>query len=774
MKRDDTRSSRRLRHSVWPLVGLLSSSIAPGCLERPLVSVDPQTKWVATFAQTQSGVDKIDLLLVIDNSASMADKQSMLAEAVPRLVTGLLNPPCIGKVGSTPVQVNGPTEDCPSGTKREFTPVLDVHIGIVTSSLGYSMVNPNAVLNTACVADAAKSQTWTVDDQGQLVARPAVDPSKVVTSYQGVPFLAWDPAQKLSPLGEGDLAKAEETLKEMVSGVGEAGCWSEAQLESWYRFLIEPEPMTAVDKDRKPISTALVDQALLEQRHAFLRPDSLVAILMLTDENDCSTQDFSANVLPAGGMVSPRSECKANPNDPCCAPCDAAPSNCPQEACPSPKTIGPEDDPVNLRCFDQKRRFGKDYLYPIERYVNGLTEPNVSNFEGKSVPNPLFPVASSTVLNPRTPGDHKVFIAGIVGVPWQDIARPGASGTPDLASGYLNGVELAAKDPKTGVSRWDVILGDPATDVKPLDPLMRESRKPREGTNPILNEPLKGIDSSTPTANSVNGHEWLPKGDLEYACVFKLDTPRDCTGNANDCDCATADTDKSSSPLCQEEVTGAYTKNQRRAKAYPGLRELSVIRGVGAQGIVASVCPLPVPDTSPVYGYKPAIGALIETLKSKLSGPCLPRPLTPDTTGQVQCVIIEASKSDGRAACCDRAGRHGVSEDHKGMLEEVQQSQYTVDDDCFCEIDQLADADLKACQTDTNVVPVGPNGQVNGWCYVDSTVADPSLVETCPSSTKYRVRYVGAGEPSHNARSFVSCQGTQAAWEDPKMPAAKP
>lgn len=38
-----------------------------------------------------------------------------------------------------------------------------------------------------------------------------------------------------------------------------------------------------------PDGRVLVDEALLEQRAAFLRDDSLVLIVMLTDENDCST-----------------------------------------------------------------------------------------------------------------------------------------------------------------------------------------------------------------------------------------------------------------------------------------------------------------------------------------------------------------------------------------------------------------------------------------------------------------------------------------------------
>ncbi len=52
-------------------------------------------------------------------------------------------------------------------------------------------------------------------------------------------------------------------------------------------------------------------------------------------------------------------------------------------------------------------------------------------------------------------GPDLVFYAGIVGVPWQDIATDDTLGTPDTLR-YLTSDELTAKQ------RWDVILGDPA------------------------------------------------------------------------------------------------------------------------------------------------------------------------------------------------------------------------------------------------------------------------------------------------------------------------
>ena len=65
---------------------------------------------VEAFRQT--AITKVDLLLTLDNSISMADKQALLAEAVPLLVQRLIT----------------------AGSQLE--PVSDVHVGVITSSLG--------------------------------------------------------------------------------------------------------------------------------------------------------------------------------------------------------------------------------------------------------------------------------------------------------------------------------------------------------------------------------------------------------------------------------------------------------------------------------------------------------------------------------------------------------------------------------------------------------------------------------------------------------------
>src|SRR5260370_37776670 len=49
---------------------------------------------------------------------------------------------------------------------------------------------------------------------------------------------------------------------------------------------------------------------------------------------------------------------------------------------------------------------------------------------------------------------------------------------------------------------------------------------------------------------------------------------------------------------------------------------------MGNQGIVSSICPQETVDTtSPLYGYRPAVAAIIDRLKAALTNACLPRKL---------------------------------------------------------------------------------------------------------------------------------------------------
>jgi len=773
----------------------------PACLDRPIEPVEPRTTSTIVDKLTQSSVDKIDLLLMLDNSGSMADKQQILRIAVPDLVQALVNPKCLDETGkATPAQPKGPLEDCPvQGSKREFEPILNIHVGVVTSSVGGHGAD-------SCLGDKVPSE----NDHGQLIKRTSTDGSTPdAATWADKGFLVWDPnGQKPthSPQGETDITKFANDVNAIVSGAGEVGCGFESSLEAWYRFAVEPDPYKTITVENNQAVLKDTDQELLKQRADFIRPDSLFSVIMLSDENDCSVRDgsqfffalqrYQPGTNKSYRLPKPRAACSVDPNSACCRSCgqgagqgcDASKDNCDANADGKADSLAPEEDAINLRCYDQKHRFGIDFLQPIQRYVDGLTRQTVQDRYGNLVPNPLFSDLNPQDDNSNIRDPSLVFVAGIVGVPWQDIARKDANGKPDLINGvdadgnvvggFQSGTELAIN--KT----WDVILGDPTCDYtnpacRPQDALMIESVDARTGANPVLNAPLAPPDAAE-GANPINGHEWIPGGmqrnDLQYACIFDLPKPVDCSAVGDkSCDCKDA-ANANKNPLC----SAATPTTQVRAKAYPGRRELQLLRAVGDQGIVGSICPVQLanPGTKD-YGYTPAVGAIIERLKKELGGQCLPRSLTPNNEGQVQCLIVEARSTADAAQCqaaCKGAARLGPLEETNPAVKaaKLDPLNKATKWNCFCEIEQTQGAigkngrpmDLEACQDEApNKEPIlnekGEN--VDGWCYIDATTVPPTgntdVVANCPASERRLIRFVGKGNAAPGATLFITCSG---------------
>jgi len=622
------------RHVVIAAAAALPLAAAPtACLDRPVALQQPTTSRVSTVLYRSQQVDKIDLLFMIDNSASMGDKQRILAQAVPDLLTRLTTPRCID-VGSRAAVARDPaTGQCPDGSEPEFEPVTDIHIGVISSSIGGHG-------SDACAPGTFYGYNPTQEDMSHLLTRGKSQPQ--VDTYQGKGYLQWDPEQKLTPPGTGKIEDLTGRFTDIVAGVGEQGCWYEASLEAWYRFLVDPAPYANLVKrpcdDAHPESQCVfpegVDATVLTQRADFLRSDSLLVVIMLSDENDCSLLDSGESFLALQDKdgkadwhrTRPTDECAVDPDDPECTSCKFAdPSRHPE--CASPDFPDPQrDDPVNLRCWDQKRRFGVNWLQPIRRYVDGLTRRTLPD----GTINPLFCTAYAKVPDPGAPGgfvedrtrcatavrdERMVFLGGIIGVPWQDLAR----NPEDLNEGYLPAEQLAWTADKfvdkglpvpAGVDEvttlWNVMLGetDEVTfevdpNSRPIDPLMIESVAARSGVNPATGKRLtdRPVPPGSADANPINGFERaLPnRDDLQYACIFDLPEPVECAPSAV-CDCHGAP----ENPLCWNDQLSQFGTTQLRAKAYPGTRQLAVLEGVGNQAIVASICPANVRDADPV------------------------------------------------------------------------------------------------------------------------------------------------------------------------------
>lgn len=564
----------------------------------------------------QMAADKLDVLFVVDNSLSMGGKQQVLAQSLPRFIARLTNPLCVDDLGVVTEQPAGPTAACASGS-REFKPLTDIHFGAITTSIGGHGGDVCGELQPL----------GHHDDQAQLLASKRDG----VATYRDSGFLAFDAT---GSAGVDDPAALATALSAMITAAGEDGCGYEAPLEAMYRFLVDPEPplsVQVVDQKSTPMG---INDTLLAQRNAFLRPDSSLAVVIFSDENDCSIQDSGLGWLvasaskpgAAGSLRMPRatSTCDTDPNDPCCRSCAESgptPAGCTPIAQDSVCSVitgsesyasyDAQNDSLNLRCFEQKRRFGFDILQPVERYTSALSDAKITNRAGALVDNPLF--AARGGKGPRSA--TLVSLSVIVGVPWQDLATPESLTGGRLA--YLDAAGLQSN------GRWPMMIGDDENDVPPTDPFMIESSAPRMGQSPVTPFTLSPPSSTNPQENPINGHEKndVDHSDLQHACIFHLPKPILCEPEMYGCDCAPdSGGDQSyviaeNSALCQPPGGGPATTTQYFGKAYPGTRQLTFARQMGERAAPASLCAWQMSNTdSPDYGYGPAFEGLLKRI----------------------------------------------------------------------------------------------------------------------------------------------------------------
>lgn len=765
--------------------------------ELPPGTLEPTCAGLEVASVRLGEVKQMDLLFVVDNSLSMADKQELLRDAIPALVRRLANPYCVNADDpSVELPAASVDDPCPAGYRREFEALVDMHIGVITSSL--------ATAGGQICTGANNEQH---DDRAHLVGtRPR---GAQIATYRGSGFLDWDPNSQHLPPGETDIGRLEANFGALVDAAGENGCGFEATLESWYRFLVDPAPAEEIVVENSISHPKGIDNALLAQRAQFLRPDSLVAIIMLSDENDCSIVQhgqgwvIGTTALGARDFVMPSStsHCETNPNDRCCVSCAAAnvPGCPPTQDDPVCRTRPErEQDSRNLRCFEQKRRFGFDLLYPTARYAVALRSRTIcpdSMYEdadcacgaareratrlglpappctaaqtGKAVANPLFQNLSGQPAFERD--NSQIFLAGILGVPWQDIATARTLNDPARLE-YMTAAELSRVDPTLGVDRWQVILGDPLTFTPPLDAFMRESVEPRSGMNPITSDPIVPETSLDPEESPINGHERVPtQPDLQYACTFLLDAPRDCAKAlpGTRCDCRD---ERPTDPICQPPTGGVGTTTQHYAKAYPALRELDVLRQHGANSVIASICPKALLGVNREleFGYRPAIAGLIKRLHcATLDGEFDTDPASVDY-GTVNCRLIGVTGPSAHCSC-DGVTRFEPAEAERTalgiQLEAVGLCGRNTGSDCAafcaCEIPQARGTGLEACQNDSVEVPNDPATatRVDGWCYVDPAhgFGSPSLVRDCPAGSLRNLRLLGSANAHPNERLFSIC-----------------
>ena len=269
------------------------------CTKRPLNALNPCTINGVVQSVPVNPQRALDLLILIDDSPSMREEQAKLAEQVPRLVNLLLT--------------GGIDEDGVSMPVGEFPAVESLHVGVITPDLGYSTEPP-----TDYTAGVEFNPTAACSSTGKAGFMQ-------VKGLAGTPqeCTAQTPPEGTLYLDRPTDADANYDMQfvsdvECVTGQQD-GCGFEQQLEA----------ILASDRN--------------QTNAGFNRDGALLAVIMITDEDDCSTTD------PRVFDVDPRSDA-LNPYQ-------------------GPFADSPTDSLVqfNLRCWEHKQA-----LQQIQRYVDGI------------------------------------------------------------------------------------------------------------------------------------------------------------------------------------------------------------------------------------------------------------------------------------------------------------------------------------------------------------------------------------------------------------------
>ncbi|HEX7480671.1 MAG TPA: hypothetical protein VF331_22920 [Polyangiales bacterium] len=254
--------------------------------------------------------DKIDMLFIVDNSPSMREEQAALRDEFPALMAAL----------TTGMR----------GGKRYAAAAKDLHIGVVSVNMG--IIGIQGIGGCSGVTGVGPSG---FGDDGLLLHQPSPDPAVTGCKASYPTYLSYVAGQSSPAAVATDFA--------CVATLGSNGCGFEQQMESGLKALwpkLDIDALTGLLHNPNRI-TFLTDSAHPDgkfghgdvENQGFLREDSLLVVVLATDEEDCSSAT-TVHFTPQQYL---------QPTDPL------------------------YNQDLNLRCF-----YNEQNLYPATRYVHGL------------------------------------------------------------------------------------------------------------------------------------------------------------------------------------------------------------------------------------------------------------------------------------------------------------------------------------------------------------------------------------------------------------------
>ncbi len=209
--------------------------VAAGCIAPPVEAPKTTVEEENHYESVQAVKDEVDLLFLVDDSQSMAPKQEALKARFPDLINQL-------------------DAFAMGGQKASY------HIGVVTSDLGAPGIGCGSNLGGK-LQQRGLAKTNAAGCQGPV----------------GKSYIEYDQrtgADNFSSTGQ-SLAQTFACMASVVdpegTPAGHYGCGFEAQLEAVYRALHDPIP----------------------ENVGFLRPGAILAVVWITDEDDCSVDPTS-------------------------------------------------------------------------------------------------------------------------------------------------------------------------------------------------------------------------------------------------------------------------------------------------------------------------------------------------------------------------------------------------------------------------------------------------------------------------------------------------
>ena len=303
-------------------------------------NVDPSvesTPAAVTAAATSASPGNLDVLFMIDNSSSMKLKQQKLASQIPGFVTALQN--------------------LPMG-------LPNLHIAVVSSDMGAPGDSTSSIM---CTKTGDNGQFRFGATSGVSVAQqPGLDGGAPGADDAGAPGCAGaslnSGATFISNVdGVANYTGDLSTLLSCMTALGDTGCGFENQLASISRAL-------GADGLPAPSSNA-----------GFLRPDAQLAIIVLSDEDDCSAPANTALYSLNGGQqnianpLGPIANYRCNQFGHLCVDPAASGSTCLTEPPLKPPTdaqstaTGPTLDLTNCESDDSN-----GLVTSVRSFVNGI------------------------------------------------------------------------------------------------------------------------------------------------------------------------------------------------------------------------------------------------------------------------------------------------------------------------------------------------------------------------------------------------------------------